>query len=318
MVYKLGKLIGKGSDGVVYELVSEDGKDRVIKFIQGEIFGIKNYMEYYILSNLDKKYITKCEKIEINEDGLIKIIFEKAQSDLKDYIQNNKLSDKKKKKIMKTLLEGLGYLQSFNIIHGDIKPSNILVFKDNFVKYTDFNLSTLYLKDLQINKKLYTITYRPPEIFNEKATLKSDIFALGCTFFEIYYGYEYFNYSKDKKFYHLKNSVENKEENKEFNNLLYNMINPDEKERFNLIDVKNHTFFSNEKFTIDVNKKNVMEKKNLSNNLKKNYTKYNIKAQIDKDIFFSKILNLNCIPVHKNYKKIEEQICKDEFKLNIF
>lgn len=318
MVYKLGKLIGKGSDGVVYELVSEDGKDRVIKFIQGEIFGIKNYMEYYILSNLDKKYITKCEKIEINEDGLIKIIFEKAQSDLKDYIQNNKLSDKKKKKIMKTLLEGLGYLQSFNIIHGDIKPSNILVFKDNFVKYTDFNLSTLYLKDLQINKKLYTITYRPPEIFKEKATLKSDIFALGCTFFEIYYGYEYFNYSKDRKFYHLKNSVENKEENKEFNNLLYNMINPDEKDRFNLTDVKNHAFFSNEKFNIDVNKKNIMEKKNLSNNLKKNYTKYNIKAQVDKDIFFSKILNLNCIPVHKNYKKIEEQICKDEFKLNIF
>ena len=36
MVYKLGKLIGKGSDGVVYELISETGKDRVIKFIQSE------------------------------------------------------------------------------------------------------------------------------------------------------------------------------------------------------------------------------------------------------------------------------------------
>ena len=49
-----------------------------------------------------------------------------------------------------------------------------------------FNLSSIYLKDEELKKKLYTITYRPPEILQNKATLKSDIYALGCTFFEIY------------------------------------------------------------------------------------------------------------------------------------
>ena len=76
MVYKLGKLIGKGSDGVVYELLGDEGGKNVIKFIQGDSFGIKNYIEYYIFTKLDKNYISKCKKIEIDDDGLIKLIFE--------------------------------------------------------------------------------------------------------------------------------------------------------------------------------------------------------------------------------------------------
>ena len=77
---------------------------------------------------MDEKYITKCKNLEIDEDGLIKIIFNKADMDLKDYIQKNKLTDKRKKEIMIKLLSALEYLQSFNIIHGDIKPANIFGF----------------------------------------------------------------------------------------------------------------------------------------------------------------------------------------------
>jgi len=317
MVYKLGKLIGKGSDGVVYELLGDEGGNRVIKFIQGDSFGIKNYIEYYIFTNLEEKYITKCKNLEIDEDGLIKVIFEKADMDLKDYIQKNRLTNRRKKEIMKKLLTGLEYLHSFNIIHGDIKPSNILVF-DQDIKYADFNLSIVQLNDKKINRRLYTMTYRPPEISNNWASLKSDIWALGCTFFEIYYGYEYFNYSKEKKFFHIKNSIENKDENKDFNNLIKNMIFPEENLRFSIEKIKNHIFFSKEKFPEKFPKKKIMDREKFINILKSNFLSYNIKAQLDERIFLSKTENFSCIPIHKNYKKIENQICKEKFKLNLF
>ena len=50
MVYTLGKIIGRGSDGVVYELKEDEKNNKVIKFIQGENFGIKNYIRilYFI------------------------------------------------------------------------------------------------------------------------------------------------------------------------------------------------------------------------------------------------------------------------------
>lgn len=317
MVYKLGKLIGKGSDGVVYELLGDQCNRDVIKFIQGDAFGIKNYIEYYIFTTLDDKYITKCKNLEIDDDGLIKVIFEKADMDLKDYIQKHKLTNKNKKHIMKKLLVGLEYLHSFNIIHGDIKPSNILVFGED-IKYTDFNLSSLHLTDKKINRRLYTMTYRPPEISEDWASLKSDIWALGCTFFEIYYGYEYFNYSKEKKFFHIKNSFENKEENLLFNDLIKNMICPEENLRFSIDQIKNHSYFSREKFPLKFDKKEVMEREKFINNLRNNFPLYNIKAQMDERIFLSKTENFSCIPIHKNYKKIENKICQEDFKLKLF
>lgn len=317
MVYKLGKLIGKGSDGVVYELLGESGGNNVIKFIQGDSFGIKNYIEYYIFTNLDGNYITKSKKIEVDEDGLIKIIFEKADMDLKDYIQKHTITQKKKKEIMKQLLIGLEYLQSFNIIHGDIKPSNILVFKGD-VKYTDFNLSSIYLEDGIVSRRLYTMTYRPPEISEKRATLKSDIWALGCTFFEIYYGYEYFNYSKDKKFFHIKNSYENKEENLLFNDLIKNMICSDENLRFCVENIKNHSYFLKEKFPDFSFKKQVTKRPNFINILRSNFSLYGIKAKIDEKIFLSKTENFSCIPIHKNYKKIENKIVEGGFSIKLF
>ena len=237
--------------------------------------------------------------------------------DLKDYIQKHKLTNKNKKHIMKKLLIGLEYLHSFNIIHGDIKPSNILVFGED-IKYTDFNLSSLHLTDRKINRRLYTMTYRPPEISEDRASLKSDIWALGCTFFEIYYGYEYFNYSKEKKFFHIKNSFENKEENLLFNDLIKNMICPDENLRFSIEKIKNHSYFSREKFPLKFDKKEVMEREKFINILKNNFPLYNIKAQIDEKIFLSKTENFSCIPIHKNYKKIENKICQDDFMLKLF
>lgn len=317
MVYKLGKLIGKGSDGVVYELLGDNDSKNVIKFIQGDTLGIKNYIEYFIFSNLDKKYITKCSKIEIDDDGLIKVIFEKADMDLKDYIQKTKLTNKRKKQIMKDILVSLEYLHSFNIIHGDIKPSNILVF-GNTIKLTDFNLSFVQLEDAKISKRLYTMTYRPPEISEERASLKSDLWALGCTFFEIYYGYEYFNYSKDKKFFHIKNSFENKEENLLFNDLIKHMVCHDESLRFSIEKIKNHPYFLGEKFPSKFVKKRQMKKIEFINILKSNFSSYNIKAEVDENIFLSKTVNFSCRGIHKNYKKIENTICENGFSLNLF
>ena len=287
MVYKLGKIIGRGSDGIVYELLSDSSDNKVIKFIQGESFGIRNYIEYYILNNLNENYVTKCHKVEIEEDGLIKIIFDKADSDLKDYITNNRLSEKRKKNIMKQLIVGLEYLHSFNIIHGDIKPSNVLVF-GNKIKYSDFNLSKLSLREEKITRKLYTIIYRPPEILENKACFKSDIWALGCTFFEIYYGYGYFNYSKEKKFFHLKNSLETKEENSIFNDLIKNMICVNKNSRFTIDQIKSHPYFLEENFPDKFEKKNLLNTRKFKNILAENYPLFEINSKRDKKIFYLK------------------------------
>jgi serine/threonine protein kinase len=241
MVYKLGRILGKGSDGIVYELLDGENNDKVIKFMQGGDFGIKNYIEYYILFQLNSRYLTKASDMEIEEDGLIKIVQPKAKMDLKDYIFKNSLKMREKKKIMADLLRGVKFLHSRKLIHGDIKPSNILVFDDG-IKFTDFNLSILERSRRRI-RNLYTITYRPPEISCGKVTLKSDIWALGCTFFEIYYGYPYFNFRKEKEFIHLKSTREHDPDNKIFNILISSMMEKNDDDRHSVDQVMKNEFF---------------------------------------------------------------------------
>ena len=326
MVYKLGRIIGKGSDGVIYELLEDDKNiNKVIKFIQGEIYGVKNYIEYYILFQLDKKYISGAINVEVEEDGLIKIIQEKAYMDLKDYLFKHRLSLQQRKMIMVQLLEGLEYLHSFNILHGDIKPTNILVYLDENskkkelkFKYADFNLSMLHCSDSKLNKKLYTVTFRAPEIENKKVSLKSDVWALGCTFFEIYYGYSYFNFRKDKRFYHLKNSNEDKPENQIFNDLIKKMICDDIFQRYDIRNVKNHPYFNGCIKKDKILKKIKMSQSELKTQLEKNYEKYSIKSRKDKKMFLSKFGDKTRTPVHKNYQKIENLIVDKNFDFDLF
>ena len=96
------------------------------------------------------------------------------------------------------------------------------------------------------------------------------------------------------------------------------MIHPDENKRFSIENIKNHRYFLKEKFPEKFNKKELTNKVKFINILKSNFSLYDIKAEIDQKIFLSKTQNFSCIPIHKNYKKIENKICQGNFKLNLF
>lgn len=51
--------------------------------------------------------------------------------------------------IMGCVIMGLEYLHSKNIIYQDMKPENLLVFSDGYVKITDFGLSEKINSDVQ-------------------------------------------------------------------------------------------------------------------------------------------------------------------------
>jgi serine/threonine protein kinase len=82
-----------------------------------------------------------------------------------------------------TLL-ALAHIHGLNIIHGDIKPQNILI-HDGKIKLCDFNLSSI--DNNQLRGDVYTSSYRPLEVIFSTYNKKSDIWALGCTMWELYF-----------------------------------------------------------------------------------------------------------------------------------
>ena len=292
MKYKLGNRLGRGSDGEVYELINGDNRDKVIKFVRLSTYGIKNYLEHIILYYFDQKYISNSENIYLENNLLLKIIQNRADCDLRIYIQNNRLSNRKKNKITKDLVNGLNYLQSKNIIHGDIKPENILKFGKNF-KYSDFGMAKICnIKYTENN--LYTFFYRPPEVEKYIFNLKSDIWALGCTLYEIYYNKRYFTLSKGKDLYHISIKTEDK-----IYNIIKQMIEEDLKIRLDIEGLCNY-------FNIEP-----LKKDNLIINWKNLIVKYNMDDQ-DIIYFRKKLYNQGKkIEVSNKYLNIEKIFCNN-------
>jgi serine/threonine protein kinase len=88
--------------------------------------------------------------------------------------------------VMVQIALGVKYLHDHNIIHGDIKPSNILIFKSRkniHVKLSDFGLSYFCFTGRIYTNDAYTCGFKPPEIFSSQSySFSSDIWALGQTF----------------------------------------------------------------------------------------------------------------------------------------
>ena len=97
----------------------------------------------------------------------------------------NYLDDKKLVKwIIYQITFGLNVLHFNNIIHNDIKPSNVLVNKDGIISICDFGSATS--KDEYIYD--FTLSYAPPEFLhyeNIKSSEKSDMWSLGVIIMEL-------------------------------------------------------------------------------------------------------------------------------------
>ena len=123
--------------------------------------------------------------------------------------------------LMHNLTEAVLFLHSRNILHLDIKLANCLVssYEHARVVLTDFGLSTLVITDnISLPEEKITAVYRAPEQLYQcilqpstnpviyAYSDKSDIWALGITFFELLTITTFHDRVSDNYFKHIKNS----------------------------------------------------------------------------------------------------------------
>lgn len=113
--------------------------------------------------------------------------------------------------IISQVLDGISYAHSQGFIHRDLKPSNIIIDFNGNAKIMDFGISKSIdeIESVtQHNARPGTLLYMSPEqLSGNEVTVKSDIYSLGITLYEMltgYYPYE------SKTFYEIVDSHVNK------------------------------------------------------------------------------------------------------------
>jgi serine/threonine protein kinase len=98
-------------------------------------------------------------------------------------------SDSQIRQLLFEVAQGYLALLGQDILHGDIKPSNILI-KDGRYKLADFGLSRVVKGPFcQLKHRLGTPAYMPPEVKTRLTlTRNSDIYSLGVILYRLVYG----------------------------------------------------------------------------------------------------------------------------------
>lgn len=193
--YNLVEVIGYGGFGVVYRAVSkEDGRDYAIKVIH--LISKSDYVNMEREIRLLKKlkgcpYIVQYHESFFHKRKLW-IVLEYCYASLSDVMKvlNAPFNEEELSCICRIVLQSLVYLHSHNIIHRDIKASNILITKRGKIKMVDFGISReLSQSQSRANSFVGSPFWMSPEIVLSQGggtyTKKIDIWSLGITLIQL-------------------------------------------------------------------------------------------------------------------------------------
>lgn len=148
--YKLGKLLGMGTFGIVRKGTNDITKqDVAIKILSRKNLKQQKMMEktkreIHISKLFDHPHVIKLyEYFDYGEE--IYVVFEFISSgELFDVIRNvGALDPSKARKYFQQIIYALRYIHGLGIAHRDLKPENILLDEDDNIKLIDFGLSNI-------------------------------------------------------------------------------------------------------------------------------------------------------------------------------
>ncbi|XP_065870863.1 3-phosphoinositide-dependent protein kinase 2 [Euphorbia lathyris] len=205
--FELGKIYGVGSYSKVVRARKKD---------TGMIYALK-IMDKKFITKENKTAYVKLERIvldQLDHPGIVQLYFTFQDSfslymalesceggELFDQItRKGRLSEEEARFYAAEVVDALEYIHSMGLIHRDIKPENLLLTADGHIKIADFG-SVKPMQDSRITVLpnatsddkactfVGTAAYVPPEVLNSSpATFGNDLWALGCTLYQMLSG----------------------------------------------------------------------------------------------------------------------------------
>ena len=198
--YKIEECLGTGGMSVVFRATdTDDGSAVAIKMLKDETACDKTALEQFINESKVVSMLSHPNIVSIRDFS-----FSTARKYLvMEYIEGISLRTYMDKRgaleleeffsFSEQILAALEHAHSRGVIHRDIKPQNILVLKDGFVKVTDFGIAKVSEKKRRSetisDNAIGTVYYISPEqAEGKKIDSRSDLYSFGIMMYEMLTG----------------------------------------------------------------------------------------------------------------------------------
>lgn len=199
--YRILSLIGEGGMGSVW-LAEHTHLPRKVAIkslhahlVRNEQLRLRFKNEAALLVQLQHPGIVNLIDYYEDSEGLYLILEYVDGTPLDDYIRkvSGPIPFEKASAWMLQILSAFSFAHGKNIVHRDIKPSNILITNEGQIKILDFGIAKLLndsnAKLTRTGTQMGTVYYMSPEqVKGEPADVRSDIYSLGVTFYQMLTG----------------------------------------------------------------------------------------------------------------------------------
>ncbi len=197
--YELGKAIGHGGMGIVYEARDKRLKRQVaIKMLRDEFLldaEAKKALieEAAMVAELQHPSIVDIHGVEQDERGLY-LVFERLEGCTLDEVitERKVLPLHEIKRVLGPVCSALTYAHGRGVVHRDLKPGNVMLTKDGGVKVLDFGISRHAALSGKAAATTQTVVgtphYMAPEQEYGVIRRENDVFALGAVLYEMVTG----------------------------------------------------------------------------------------------------------------------------------
>jgi serine/threonine-protein kinase len=192
--YRVVALLGKGGMGEVYR--ADDlklGQSVALKFLPVGLEQDPERLRLLLDEVRTARQVTHanvCRVHDVDEfEGQHFLSMEYVDGeDLSTSLRRiGRLSEERAVEVARQICAGLAAAHDAGVLHRDLKPANVMLDGRGDVKLTDFGLASLV--DSDDDSRVGTPAYMAPEQLSDgKVSVRSDVYALGLTLYELFTG----------------------------------------------------------------------------------------------------------------------------------
>jgi serine/threonine protein kinase len=201
--YRIVRRLGEGGMGVVYLAERDDGEYRqqvAVKVMKPGAdtagFARRFRRERQVLAELQHPNIARLIDSGTASNGQLYYVMEYVDGlSVTTYARDHKLTVRQRLQIFRHICSAVTHAHRKLIIHGDIKPGNILVAARGTPKLLDFGLARVFRDSPAADPlpastvSMLTPDYASPEqVRGERLTTSTDIYSLGVLLYELLCG----------------------------------------------------------------------------------------------------------------------------------